>query len=70
MSQTGVGAKWLDVHFLSSQRGWDSIKGDHPTVKRSPFGLSYAIVTDHGAYTTNLSVDPKVAAELDRLAVQ
>lgn len=70
MSQTGGPGKWFDVHFLSSRHGWDSIKNDHPTVKKSPFGLSYAVITSEGSYTTNLSLDPQVDAELGRLAVQ
>ena len=70
MYQTGGASKWFGVHFLSSRHGWDSIKNDHPVVRKSPFGLSYAVTTDEGSYTTNLSLDPVVDAELGRLAVQ
>lgn len=69
MYHAGV-QKYLDHGFLETQRGWESIRGDHPVVRRRPFRMGYVVLTDDVTYITNLSLDPTVEAELGRLAVQ
>ena len=68
------GWAFLNVPFdsiqLRTERGWQKIMGDHPVVYRSPFRTFSVVHTDRGTYDANLSLDPVVDAELDRLAVQ
>lgn len=66
LDQVGL-ANWFDAKVLKTAKGWNSIRGDHPRVSKSPLGIHYVVRTDAGVYTTNWTVDASVADDLDRL---